>query len=624
MSRWFVLFALFACNPDETAVDTETEEPPNLEVVAGTEWVPAGPRVTGAYDQPGTMTPTAFRTMHGGLNNSDHVWQVISPRMTLDWVAEESFYVPEGPTFDNHGQLYFSPLYPQEDVSLVALDTTSGARQWTVPGDGLNAGSGAILVLDDPDNPGEQLIHHLSYTRAMTLRRDGSEVWSVPTGLTLPPVVQGVRGTSHSYGFNYVHQHDALVGVTMDGKVLAFDRKTGASLASTLSLPGAPAKSNDPGLPQFVVDQSAALTDEVFGQAPFGLSIYETIIDVIFGGGSQVSNYFGVDPNTGRIFVAATADDAEDGTVDGVSEIGALYALELGGDPLAFSVVGSAFFEGGTGATPTISEDGERVYVSDNLGHVIALDRDLDEVWRFDVGSPVAASMAASPDNGELYVVTRSDIVRLTDLGESARQDWVANLNAFDGEEGIELEFNALTPTITANGLAVSIGGGRDVGGREIMLRVGMALLDRATGEIRGFAEGREESIAITSIGPDAAIYTAHSPVRRVSGHALFPDETEPVIGGISRYRPLRQDLIAREALCAAAARAENADTLDPGQHAAAVAEDAAHVAVLLEQARDAALNAGDEMTTSHADEVVSGIDSGPDTAGIRALCESF
>ena len=45
-------------------------------------------------------------------------------------------------------------------------------------------------------------------------------------------------------------------------------------------------------------------------------------MNAIFGGGSCVTNTYSVDTNTGNIYIAATAEDAEDGTVDGPREYG--------------------------------------------------------------------------------------------------------------------------------------------------------------------------------------------------------------------------------------------------------------------------------------------------------------
>lgn len=581
-----VLLTAVGCGSTASSGGGPTEGVPE----SVTAWAPEGPRTVGNYNYEIIPQPNSFHTMHAGPNNTDNVWIALAPEMELDWVVEPSFYVPEGPTYDNEGNLYFSPLFPQEDVSLVSLDVETGARNWAIPGNGSNAGSGAVLILNDPDNVGQQIIYHATFTETMAIRPDGTVIWKTPTGLVVPPVVTGVRSPTHSFGFNYHPRTDSLVAVTIGGVVFAFSRSTGKRVAPDYQIPGAPAVNQDLGIPQWVVDASNALTDDVFGKTPSDLSFYETIVDVIFGGGSVVTNFFAIDPSSSLIYVAATAGDDEDGTVDGLSELGAIYALDLvddGNGDLEFQIINRATFEGGTGSTPSVSEDGKRVYVSDNVGNVIAYDEKLTVLWRFDVGSPLAASVAVSPDNNELYVVTRQDIFKLIDHGDSASLEWTAVLTAFEDDPEINVVFQALTPTITANGIAVSVGGGKLVQGRALMLRVGMGLLDRETGVLRSFAEGREESIAVTSVAPNGAICSANSPVRRASGKALYPELTQDIIGGISCYKPVRNDLLARDASCAGGVRARNAATLGDSESASTL-QDLRQIQVLIDQSRDA------------------------------------
>ena len=446
------------------------------------------------------------------------------------------------------------------------------------------------------------------------------------TGLDVPEPVPGQRSTTHSFGFNYHPQTDSLVGLTLDGVLLAFDRLTGEQIPSMAQVPGSPAVSEVPMLPQFVIDASNDLTDAVFGTTPSGLSFFSLIIDVIFGGGSVVTNFFAIDPNTGLIVVAATAPDEADGTLDGLSEFGAIYSFELtddGDGALAFRMLNAAEFIGGTGSTPSISEDGSRIYVSDNVGNVIAFDTELQELWRYDLGDAVAASIAISPDNAELYAVTRNDIFKLTDLGDSARLDWAGALDGFAEDPRIEIEFNALTPTITANGVAVSVGGGYLIGETTIMLKVGVGLLDRDTGELRSFTEGREESIAVTSVGPQGGIYTASSPVRRVSGKALNLEDPDvaDVIGGISRYKPVRNDLLVRDASCAAGVRARNAAEITDGAAASAM-QDIRQIQVLIDQSREAinrAVTDGD-LDAASAATLHSGLDRAESNLSLTGL----
>ncbi len=45
--------------------------------------------------------PDSFHTMHANVHNDDSIWTVAAPMFELDWVAESSMFVCEGPTLDN-------------------------------------------------------------------------------------------------------------------------------------------------------------------------------------------------------------------------------------------------------------------------------------------------------------------------------------------------------------------------------------------------------------------------------------------------------------------------------------------------------------------------------------------
>jgi len=195
----------------------------------------------------------------------------------------------------------------------------------------------------------------------------------------------------------------------------------------------------------------------------------------------------------------------------------------------------------------------------------------------------VAASVAVAADGNVMYAVTKSDIFKLHNAGTSGRIVWRATLDAYPGFSN----FNALTPTIVANGVVISIGAGRQLGPSQIGTQFGMGLLDRETGHLRWFAPGREESIAVTSIGPDGAIYVAHSPVRRAVARGVLGNKLPPLVGGIQRYKPTRYDLFARDAACAAAPLAKRWHATD-AEHVNARRDDQAQIALLLRQARQA------------------------------------
>lgn len=142
----------------------------------GTQWRPQGKPVVGAFDEHMAL-PVTFRTMHVGLNNSDHLWIATAPEQALAWVAEQDLFVPEGPSIDDLGQIYFSPLYPREDVSLVVLDPADGKRLWTLPSKGDRKGAGAPLILDTPEAAQPQTIYHSTYHWAWAVSPQGDVLW---------------------------------------------------------------------------------------------------------------------------------------------------------------------------------------------------------------------------------------------------------------------------------------------------------------------------------------------------------------------------------------------------------------------------------------------------------------
>jgi hypothetical protein len=108
-------------------------------------------------------------------------------------------------------------------------------------------------------------------------------------------------------------------------------------------------------------------------------------------------------------------------------------------------------------------------------------------------------------------------------------------------------------------------------------------------------------------VAADGSIYVAHSPLRRAVGKAMYSDLTPDITGGIARFKPIRLDLLARDAICAAEARGANASTLNQTTDLAAINSDIRQIKVLLKQAGSAILKAvGDgDMTTEDAATLV-------------------
>ncbi len=549
-----VFAAAVGCTPTPKPYD-----PPDK-----TTWAPDGCRLVPS-DSPVLGSPTEyFRALHADTMNSDELSIAFAPVFEYEWIAETDMYIAEGPTFDGDGNLYFSPVAPGEDVILVSLDPETGSRRWAVSGTGLYGG-GAPLVLNDPLSPADQIIYNGGYDRAVAVQPDGTVLWDAATGLPAPPPPSDDLVSCHCFGLNYHVQADTLIGLTGDGSIYVLDRATGVQLlAAPYVVPGEPSPPRPTtSLPDNVVEKANDALRALLGAFPPESTPLGTLTDVLLGFDTKVANYFSVDAHTGRLWVVATAPDAEDGTVDGISEYGALYCLELltaGGPPYTINELFHTSFEGGSGSTPTLNADGTRVYIGDNISNLIAMDTsDGSVIWQLDVGSQIFGSIGVASDNGEVYASTAEAVIKVIDQGTFGEEIWRTAADGYN--PGAGQNFNLQLATVGANSLFVHSGAGLLVNDYPMPLKVGIGSLDRETGAVRYFADGPEESVSAISTGPDGSVYLGHSPLRRAVAWGMFGELgwTEPITGGVGKYAARRLDLLIRDAACAAAARALNA-----------------------------------------------------------------
>jgi hypothetical protein len=108
--------------------------------------------------------------MHGDVSSTDEISRAIGPMMVRSWTTETDTYQTTGPVFDDAGNLYVSPLAPYENVVLMSLDPLDGSRRWSIAGTtGAPAGGAAPMVIEDPDDPGSQLVYLVLYDRALAV-----------------------------------------------------------------------------------------------------------------------------------------------------------------------------------------------------------------------------------------------------------------------------------------------------------------------------------------------------------------------------------------------------------------------------------------------------------------------
>ena len=337
------------------AAPADDVPPRVLPVPAPTAWKPTGCRSV-PFSHPVLPARTAFRRAHGDLESSNEVDLAYAPVFSREWSVEPALYQVTTPAFDDAGNLYMTPLLPHEPILMLSLDPRTGARRFVVPLEPGDRGGGAVpLVLRDPEGGGE-VVYVNRYDRMLAVRTDGTTVWSAPTGLPLSSASDAA-----SIGLAWVPTADGIVGLTRDGFVTLVDRRTGAQLLSApYELPGERTPPTGRVIAQPVLDGAEALLAPMI-EFPDGFSLGD-LVEVLLGGSSKVANNLSVDPRTGRLWIATSAPDAEDGTVDGVSALGAVYRYDVvpDGPRWALQEVCHRSFTGGSASTPTLGQNGTR------------------------------------------------------------------------------------------------------------------------------------------------------------------------------------------------------------------------------------------------------------------------
>lgn len=546
-------------------------------VVSG--WTPSG--CVGIRGDGGAVpTRATWTNMHSNTSSSDEITSAIAPAVVEDWTAEPGTYNPTGPVFDNAGNIYFSPLLPFEDAVLISLSPQTGARRFKITNrTGAPPGASTPMVLDNPASPGSQQVFLGLYDRAILINTDGTIVWDVATGLTQT----GDPYNDLVLGVNYIQTSDALVMATRDGFVVLLDRSTGAQLlAAPFELPGENSPDEPGTIPANIVDQAETYWRTLLDA---DLGSFQDFLNVLLGEDTEVGNNISVDSVSGRLWIAATAPDGDDGSVDGISENGALYGLDVvGSGPAVLTEACRAVFTGGSASTPTISADRTHIYIGDSDSNVLALSTtDCSQDWLVPIDGQVVGSIGSSVDGNELYASTLYSVHKIIDEGGSASIAWSTNLSGLFSNLGSNTEFNLNLVGVAPNGLYFQAGSGQIFNITPIPVVTGVGVLDRETGAVRHFAGGGEETVAVMSAAGDGNLYVGNSPVRRAFGLALG-HTTEPLRGGITKFKLVSEELLAREAACAAEARIHNLRGSVGGCSQAEIDEDLALVEVLTTQ----------------------------------------
>ncbi|MDP1626580.1 PQQ-binding-like beta-propeller repeat protein [Parvibaculum sp.] len=534
-----------------------------------------------------------WRERHGDGRNSDETLLAGAPTFGPALIIGQNELYFSAISFDRESNIYASPSVAMDGVFLQSYDIETGELRWRITtGRAVPAGGVPIIL---PNDAGGETVYQMSRDEAMAVDTNGNILWRSDTGL---PKRSDKDDVGLMWGPSYNPGLDIVTGVSGTGEFVAFDRESGELLTrKPLHVPGAPSPKRDVDMPSQLLLQLTEGLEKALDR-PLTTKVIERVLRVVQGDGINIANYHSIDPETGRLWLSATAPDEADGKADGTSEYGALYGIDIFRDEadggIGLAIACEAYFNGGSASTPGVRGDGRRIYVADGEQHLIAYDSDCRKLWSVEAGAQIVASPSVALDNNEIYIITAVSLLKVIDEDSSARIEWSAAFDMYDASFPLAQK-NLLTAAIAANGIYAQAGlGVATRPGSErpgfLPLRRGGARLDRQTGEVLWYAESTGDSVAVTEIAPNGSLVIPQSPIRSVLAGIAFPGLEGEVTGGIAVFAPDRPELLVLDAACAALPMMEQAMRAGPTDAGESFK---AHALVLIRQASDASGRTG-------------------------------
>jgi outer membrane protein assembly factor BamB len=315
-----------------------------------------------------------WAAVHADAANSDHApvpgARALAPSWARDFdgdvrVRGLEWTINVGPTSDAD-QLYLTTSVA--GCHLQALDRRTGETRWCAP----EVGGSAVVSSPLLDDDGRLFV---ADEQAMYgFDRDGRQLWRHP-----------IVGVPLSAQFT---PSGRVLFVTHVGVVHVLDRDTGEAAVAPLALVPDPAWDPAQGL-----WACARGTD-----------------------GCPSANTPAVDLDTGRVYLTFWAP--------GTPQAG-LMALQVdeGPDPSIEVVWSTAELPGGSASSPALSEDGGRLYVTDNVDALHAIDTATGRtVWSQPIGAAPGGSASLSPDG--LIIPAGGPLQVVRDDGDHATVLW--------------------------------------------------------------------------------------------------------------------------------------------------------------------------------------------------------
>lgn len=504
-------------------------------------------------------SPGGWSTLHQGPDNRKLVSSAPLDGPYRSWTALAGASVLTAPVMSPDGRtLYVTTGKAVGHSNLHAFDLDGKLVWQSEPWQDADRGIDPCAILSSPIVDREGDVYIGDCNQLWAYRPTGEVKWVAP----LPALRDGDWRASKKLPINALTTavftpRGHVLGVTNMGDVVVFARESGRIVNVPKRLPGHSPKPT-----------AMKLARSMFGDGLVDPEIREWAWQLLMGGRMRSANTPAIDLARGRVFVAATSRNPGRG---------ALYALDLHEhDPATgtgewFDGV-SADFERpevdiqlaftaemgpGSGSSPALSPENDRVYVSDETGLFYGIDARTG-VIRFQRQTKATAAAAAVAGNGDVIALQAGGaaLVALTRQGPIRWQSDLTELT------------RAALPQSRALGAPVAMGNGNPTVVGDVVLvpvaygyeskfsrripwpvRSSVVAVDLATGRgLRNVVELADDSTGITAVLPDGTILSSlgagiTSAVSPLSGIArmLLPSKIAllPPVGGLQVSRPV-------------------------------------------------------------------------------------
>ncbi|MBW2289787.1 MAG: PQQ-like beta-propeller repeat protein [Deltaproteobacteria bacterium] len=330
---------------------------------------------------------TSWPAGHRDSGNTDYVPIVMSRenRIAKHLLAGHPIFWP--PLAGPEGNFYVTSGKGQGHSNLHVFDSDGELLWQAAPQQGPDD-LDAYAIINAPVVARSGDVYVGDRNQLWAFRADGDVKWVVD----LTP-----HGVDWGFMTVAISSQGYVGGISSEGKVLFFRPEDGSLAMPVLDLPGGsgpPAEDTPP----------ASLWRDLMDPA-----IKPFMFNLIQGWEMEVANTPAVHPRTGRVYITAAGAEAT---------MGLLIGIDVGDDRLEIAF--QTPMGGGSGTSPAISHDGERVYALDELGHMVAVNAYTGEkLWQTTEAGGGSASPSVGPD-GTIYTAFHDHLLAFRPDGSLA------------------------------------------------------------------------------------------------------------------------------------------------------------------------------------------------------------